>query len=268
MSTQNADGPAQTSQKPGLTAGLTALFALMAILLFYFVVKIWPTSSLSCDEKVMLFGRDYKICLEQRFLLLMILGGALGATIHLVISFTAFIGNRSFVSSWIPWYLLRPLVGAGIALFFYMLLRGGILTYNPATTPAKPDDTTVMTRQTTSLDSLGIVKRVMDALAATDSLKATDTALIRELVAEELDHRRQEKPREEPIPLNPYGMMAIACLVGLFSKEASAKLEEVFKSLFAVRKENQPKYKDKLEEGKEGEQDSAADNTRNEDTVI
>jgi hypothetical protein len=53
------------------------------------------------------------------------------------------------------------------------------------------------------------------------------------------------QPAEVP-PLNPFGMMAIACMVGLFSKEASKKLEELFKTLFNVRADQQVPFKDKL----------------------
>jgi hypothetical protein len=46
--------------------------------------------------------------------------------------------------------------------------------------------------------------------------------------------------------------MAIACMVGLFSKEASKKLEELFKTLFNVRADQQVPFKDKLPTDKRG----------------
>ena len=59
--------------------------------------------------------------------------------------------------------------------------------------------------------------------------------------------KKQNDSQPAPVPpLNPFGMMAIACMVGLFSKEASKKLEELFKTLFNVRADQQVPYKDKL----------------------
>lgn len=65
---------------------------------------------------------------DFRLLLLVIFMGALGAWVHTASSFVTFVGNRKFTSSWIAWYLLRPAVGAGMAVIFYMVLRTGLVT--------------------------------------------------------------------------------------------------------------------------------------------
>jgi hypothetical protein len=242
---------------------LTALFGITAVLLFYIIICIWPSGYVSSKDPFRLFGAVYNITAEHRFLLLMVLGGALGANVHLIISFTAFVGNRMFVTTWIPWYLLRPVIGAGMAMFFYMLLRGGILTYSPPVAPQLPESNPITENTSTPAVSEGNVTEgnVSEGSARPDSPEqpaaspdtvkpdcppvTTDSS--EAIPAATRDEASQSR---DSVPLNPYGMMAIACLVGLFSKEASEKLEEVFKTLFNVKEKMQ--YKDPLPEGENG----------------
>lgn len=242
---------------------LTILFGVMAVLLFYTIICIWPSGYVSSKDPFKLFGSIYTITAEHRFLLLMVLGGALGANVHLIISFTAFVGNRTFVTTWIPWYLLRPLIGAGMAMFFYMLLRGGILTYSPPVAPELPENNQVTTAPATPAVTEGevnpgavpeesTVHGATPDTAAVDSAATTPDSTAAIPAAEKSEATEQR----DSVPLNPYGMMAIACLVGLFSKEASEKLEEVFKTLFNVKEKVQ--YKDPLPADKN---DNSNDNT-------
>ncbi|SFN36551.1 hypothetical protein SAMN05428949_2578 [Chitinophaga sp. YR627] len=249
-------------QSPGERAWiitLTALFGITAVLLFYIIICIWPSGYVSSKDPFRLFGTVYTITAEHRFLLLMILGGALGANVHLIISFTAFVGNRMFVTTWIPWYLLRPVIGAGMAMFFYMLLRGGILTYSPPVAPQLPENNQVTENTSPAPVTEGNVQEgnvqegnvrpdsPEQAATHTDTVKPDCPPVVNEAIpAATRDEANQ--PRDS-VPLNPYGMMAIACLVGLFSKEASEKLEEVFKTLFNVKEK--PAFKDPLPKDKE-----------------
>lgn len=107
--------------------------------------------------------------IDERFLLLVIVAGALGSYIHAGTSYADFVGNRKFTPSWTWWYILRPFIGTALALVVYFAIRGGFL------------------------------------------LLANDVAA--------------EK-------VNPYGIAAIAALVGMFSKQATDKLNEVFSTLF------------------------------------
>lgn len=58
-------------------------------------------------------------------LLLAILMGSLGATLHAIVSLTAYVGSNKFVSSWFWWYIFRPIVGGVLALLFYFLIALG-----------------------------------------------------------------------------------------------------------------------------------------------
>jgi hypothetical protein len=129
------------------------------------------------DSVKTVFGR---VSRDIDLLLLVLLAGALGAWIHVGRSYVDFVGNRTFRVSWIPWYLLHPLLGSGLALIFYLSVRGGFFM-----TGTKGSD------------------------------------------------------------VNPYGITAVAALVGLFSKQASNKLAEVFDTLFKT--ERGKDLKDKLD---------------------
>lgn len=45
--------------------------------------------------------------------------------------------------------------------------------------------------------------------------------------------------------MNPFGFVAVACLVVLFSKQATNKLDELFRTMFRTDKERE--LKDKLD---------------------
>lgn len=63
---------------------------------------------------------------DVRVLILTILSGALGASIHVFSSIGGYVGNRTFRSSWIMWYLVRMPTGALLGLFITFALHGGI----------------------------------------------------------------------------------------------------------------------------------------------
>ena len=151
---------------------------LMAVALFYLLFKVWPPNPWPSGDggaqglaPIEFFGGLFlmKTSHDERLLLLVICAGALGSYIHAATSYTTYVGNRKFISSWTWWYLLRPFVGMALALVVYFAIRGGFLL------------------------------------------------LVRVEKAEEV---------------NPYGVAAIASLVGLFSKTAADKLNELFSTLF------------------------------------
>ncbi|HEX6370995.1 MAG TPA: IPT/TIG domain-containing protein [Longimicrobium sp.] len=117
---------------------------------------------------------------QGELLLAVMLAGGIGSYIHGVNSFVTYVGNRSFVNSWMPWYVLRPFMGIGMAVIFYVVVRGGVL---------------VMSGGSGEVD--------------------------------------------------PYAMMTVAALAGMFSKQASDKLAEVFDTLFRSRADDE--RGDKLE---------------------
>ena len=65
---------------------------------------------------------------DRGLLTLAMLAGILGSSIHTLQSFAAFVGDRKLERSWVWWYVLRAPIGAILGLFFYVALRGGVLT--------------------------------------------------------------------------------------------------------------------------------------------
>jgi hypothetical protein len=75
---------------------------------------------------------------EFLFFLTVALSGGLGGLIHNIRSFTWYVGNRNYVWSWVPYYLLLPLVGALAGTVFYLVLRAGLFSPSTSVDQASP----------------------------------------------------------------------------------------------------------------------------------
>ena len=76
-------------------------------------------------------GQDTKVAVrdwELRLLRLVLCFGAAGGLLHLFASLGRYVGERTLERSWLLFYYLRPPVGAGLGLFFYLILRTGVLS--------------------------------------------------------------------------------------------------------------------------------------------
>jgi hypothetical protein len=175
--------PNTQSATPPLISGASSLRAsrwiigiyllAVSIVVVYTLIAIWPEI---IDDgwkqtTTLPFVGNQKLTDDVRLLLIVVLAGAAGSCIGAQTSFATFVGNRSLVASWTWWYVLRPFIGMTLALVFYFVIRGGLLSVNSG--------------------------------------------------ADEM---------------SPYGVAAVAALVGLFSKQATDKLEEVFTTLFRTEK--------------------------------
>lgn len=115
---------------------------------------------------VYFLGRWRVLWGETRLLLLVLLGGFLGAMVYSLRSFFWYVGNRELKQSWLPLYFVVPFVGSMLAFVFYVVFRGGL--FSPATS-------------------------------------VSDTS--------------------------PFGFVAIAALVGMFTNQAAEKLRSIFETL-------------------------------------
>lgn len=90
-------------------------------------------------ECVTLFGVfEVLIWNEQRLLLLVLIAGALGGFVRCIRSLYWFVGNRSLVISWMLMYFLLPFAGSLVALFIYLLLRGGLFSPQATVSETSP----------------------------------------------------------------------------------------------------------------------------------
>jgi hypothetical protein len=105
---------------------------ILNLLLFYLLFRFWPGQVPIKPEplRVRLIPGFWEPNLwpEVRLLVLVAVAGALGSYIHLATSFADFLGNRQFVSSWKWWYVLRPFIGAALAVIVYFAARGSLIS--------------------------------------------------------------------------------------------------------------------------------------------
>ena len=170
---------------------LGAYLIIIGVAAAYVLCKAWPDvrpqgSGGGWASHISLFWIKFPVGPEARLIILAFAAGALGSCIQAAQSFIVFVGNRTFRSNWIWWYVMRPFIGAGLGLIFYLLFRGGLVT------GVNGDPSTV---------------------------------------------------------INPYGIMAICGLAGLFSNKATIVLGRIFNAVFKTETEEdqeQTQLKDKL----------------------
>jgi IPT/TIG domain len=88
-------------------------------------------SDSSVMSPVSFFWSKFPISQGVRILLIVMVVGALGSLIHVFRSFYWYVGNRSLKDSWLLMYILLPFNGAGLAVLFYLIIRGSITTQTP-----------------------------------------------------------------------------------------------------------------------------------------
>ena len=100
------------------------------VLLGYFIIELWPRTDAANVWKTpaSVLGVDFKLDDEIRMIALVVLIGALGSYVHVATSFASYVGNKKFIDSWTWWYVLRPFIGVALALIFYFIIRGGLLS--------------------------------------------------------------------------------------------------------------------------------------------
>jgi hypothetical protein len=145
---------------------VAVIFFIVGIGLLGSLVVLWPSTSGSRFMGRM-FDWPNAIDPEVRLILLVAISAALGSYAQVAISLVQHIANRSFSTSWLPWYFLHMPLGMAVAIILYFAFRAGFL-------PGRPADG----------------------------------------------------------ELNVFGIMALAGLVGVFSRQILDKLREFFDDLF------------------------------------
>jgi hypothetical protein len=105
-------------------------FVILAAVVFavYCLIAVWPTSTASKATPSHVAGLVLMLDREQRLFVVVAITGALGGLIHSVRSLYAYVGDRKLLRSWLLMYLSLPFIGGGLAVVFYVILRGGLVT--------------------------------------------------------------------------------------------------------------------------------------------
>jgi len=134
--------PSNTSQKePKSEQPMSPIFVrligiyhiVVPLLLVYFLCRIWPASSPEETDTlrtISLFRGMIEISMswEVRLILIVLATGMLGAFIQTGQSLIRRVGQKTLDQSYVWWYVLRPLIGSALALIFYFVIRGGLLS--------------------------------------------------------------------------------------------------------------------------------------------
>ena len=121
---ESRNATAAATQKDLLARRLLGLYLVAVALAFTVAIVVaWPESAKKANV-------DPLASKDRQLLLLAILAGGVGASIHALQSFTAFIGNQRFERSWMTWYYVRPVIGMLLALLSYLVVRGGLIQGN------------------------------------------------------------------------------------------------------------------------------------------
>lgn len=116
---------------------------LTALLLLYTLFKFWtnqttPGETGSNVAQIVFLFWKVSISDENRLLLLVMLAGALGGIIHALRSLSWYIGNRALVMSWLPRYIIMPIVGSILSVLFYLVIRGGFFSTQASVEQTSP----------------------------------------------------------------------------------------------------------------------------------
>ena len=104
------------------------------VMLTALLVRLWPAEfPIELSTLTVIPGVDWTetgLGIETRYLVIVILAGALGSYVHQATSFADYAGNRQLTTSWGWWFILRPFIGSALATVFYFVIRGGLLAGN------------------------------------------------------------------------------------------------------------------------------------------
>lgn len=82
----------------------------------------------NASERFFLLGIAISPDGELRLLLLVLFSGLLGGLLKSLQSYRLYTGEKKLTANWIPFMITQPFIGGGLAVVFYILLRGGLFT--------------------------------------------------------------------------------------------------------------------------------------------
>jgi len=119
---------------------LSFYFIGLFFLLMFLLLELWPQPVETGEENASIEGEIWdlrvlslEITEEVRFILIVVIMGALGGCVYSVRAFSIHVGRESFEESWMCWYFMRPLTGSILALIFYFAFRAAFFSLSADT---------------------------------------------------------------------------------------------------------------------------------------
>jgi hypothetical protein len=115
----------------------------MAALALYGLWAFWPSEAPgkkvpAAAKVVHFFWHHRSMRRESLFFVMVAFAGALGSALHSLRSLVVYIGERELRWSWVPFYLVRPILGALLATLLYVVLRAGLFSPSSSSVQASP----------------------------------------------------------------------------------------------------------------------------------
>ena len=132
-----------TNEAPGWAAFVLFYVLFLGAVLISLLVNLWPivnaaNKSQHTLEVVWGLFSVSKITPNTALIILAAVVGGLGAFVHAATSIADYLGNRRFVASWTPWYVVRLPIGAFLAVLFYFVVRAGFFGTDAGSADVNP----------------------------------------------------------------------------------------------------------------------------------
>lgn len=104
------------------------LFGYIAIGVAFFtwkLIEFFPSAPAAAADKVSLLNITFQG--ESRLILIALLAGVVGGFVHIAVSYAQYRATKTLTEEWFAWYLLRPVIGGGLAMAFYAVIRAGFV---------------------------------------------------------------------------------------------------------------------------------------------
>lgn len=115
----------------------------LSVVAVYGLIRFLPEPTSASQNAGMLptvtfFVWTFPASQEVRLFITVALAGLLGSLVHVLRSLYWYIGNRVLTRSWVPKYILIPIVGSVLSVAFYLVIRGGFFSGGPNVDQTNP----------------------------------------------------------------------------------------------------------------------------------
>lgn len=178
-----------------LTICLSAVLAALSVVLIWLFpgdlakVALWPAEF---EAKA-----GFSLSADQIVLFTAAVSGALGGTLHALSSVTFHRAKCDLTIKWFSWYIVRPLIGAALAIGFIVVIRGGFSGVSltgtgtqPAAGSAEPVQTSGVLLSPYAVAAVGLMVGLFNSQAMS-KLKKIAVALF------------DSEPESKPLPPPP-----------------------------------------------------------------